>query len=335
MVRARVTPFRVDATTGMFRWPELSIRQKPGGRRGLFAATDIPPGTVIPYLGLLIYNNTNKEMYYYAARVDPWREYSFTVARPKDKGGDVHTIAIPLHTTGKLQPNDLEGRSIAGFVEEPSGRQRTNLYTYKGIWFRDRWSFPGVFYVVMEPIRQGEELLVHYGDGYHRWNYTPSETEADIFPRRDAFDRTLEIPVEVQEALFEAFALHCNEINADLPDTADRLQCRDISGVDCSKQLPRTRLRGAKRAAAVRRRERMIAAPGPYRPHTVMQFLHELISSANAKFAAPPIYCATCRQRAIVTTRAKLKHTRKGQPYWCVICGRCGRKACQFAKPQQ
>jgi len=126
---------------GKYTWPELEVKvstQGPGAGQGLFARTDLPPGTLIPIVGQIL-SEAEAERRIAADTFTHGFQYSDGTCID---GG-----------------RELDGQTIWAKINEPLTKKPNCIFKLDCV-------------VTGRRIRAGEELTVYYGSSYTRDGYS-------------------------------------------------------------------------------------------------------------------------------------------------------------------
>lgn len=166
---------------GRWVWPSFIVAETPdGSMRGLYAAGAVSPGLLLPYVGEL--GNLHKRGHRPASYLSLDASYTYVLANGATNLRSDGDPALPLCR---------QQYCAAAFVNEASGAQLYNARYWCPTPAEARvlahapayhsWEPRGCFILVMSELQVGEEVLMHYGDGYPRAGYTahPGSAVAD------------------------------------------------------------------------------------------------------------------------------------------------------------
>ena len=180
---------------GRWVWPSFTVAETLDGRRaeawqresgeshlqrsmkGLFAAGSVAPGLLLPYVGEL--RDLHARGHRPASNLSLDTSYEYILANSATNlRADGHP-ALPLCR---------QQYCAAAFINEASGAQLYNARYWCPSPEEARvlalappyhsWDPRGCFILVMSRLQVGEEVLMHYGDGYPRLGYTARPSTA-------------------------------------------------------------------------------------------------------------------------------------------------------------
>lgn len=178
------TTHDLQPARGRWRWPSVeSGLVADGSMRGLFARVDLEPGLLLPYVG-----NVDSEALSYYTLLNQYTGVS--VDSPPS-----HPLCLQDYCVASLA-NEASAGTEQGYNSRffcPTGQEAEVMLRFAPKYHG--WSRRSCLLLVMAPVRSGEQLHVHYGEGYERVGYTPAD--ADVHSDPAAYKAT-------EEALAEA-----------------------------------------------------------------------------------------------------------------------------------
>jgi len=178
------TTHELKPARGRWRWPSVESQVVVNGSismRGLFARVDIEAGLLIPYVG-----NVDSEALSYYTLLNHYTNFSIDAPPSHPLCQQDYCVAS---LTNEASAGTGQGYNSRFFC--PTGHEAGVMLKFAPKYFG--WDRRACLLLVMSPVRAGEELFVHYGEGYQRLGYVPADADVQAAPDvYEAMEKALE-----------------------------------------------------------------------------------------------------------------------------------------------